>query len=321
MRPANEVHYSKKMTLDQVLTFSFSNIFKQVGAYGQWLLLSLIVVMINLVPVGAILLGIDFSSNIPFYLSPETAFENVNAGMIGLAAVTFIIAVLIDIFFAFFSATWFYRVGLDGYDGVKRSFGERLRLAFQELGPIAAVTLLIGIISFVILMPYLGINFLATFGESAELEALSLVVYLITLPFVYFLSVKFSCAYGLILEEHKGIMESMKLSWQMTKGRGWRIFGYLFLVGLLAGLLIMCLMIPAIILWVVTALAEFTPALLGISIVLSIITYMVMVCIQYGITSNLPIAVYKRLCIEHAEDAPALGDSETVAPKADDIQF
>ena len=309
------------MTLDQVLTFSFSNIFRQAGAYGQWLLLSLIVVVINLIPVGAVLLGIDFSSSIPFYMSPESAFENVNAGMMGLAAVTFIIAILVDIFFAFYSATWFYRVGLDGYDGVKRSFGERIGLGFKELGPIAALTLLIGIVSFVILLPYLGINLLATFSQSAELESLSLLIYFITLPFVYFLSVKFSCAYGLILEEHKGIVESMKLSWQMTKGRGWRIFGYMFLIGLLAGLLIMCLLIPAVILWVITAVAEFTPALVGISIVISILTYMAMICVQYGITANMPIAVYKRLSIEHAEELPASPEEGSESVKTDDIQF
>lgn len=321
MRPAKEVHYTKKMSLDQVLTFSFSNIFKQVGAYGQWLLLSLIVVVINLIPVGAVLLGIDFSSNIPFYMSPETAFENVNAGMMGLAAVTFIIAVIVDIFFAFYSTTWFFRVGLDGYDGVKRSFGERIQITFKEMGPIAALTLLIGIISFVILLPYLGLNLLATFGESAELESLSMLVYFISLPFVYFLSVKFSCAYGLILEQHKGIVEAMKLSWQMTKGRGWRIFGYMFIIGLLSGLLILCAMIPAGILWIIAALAEFTPALLGVSIVISIVTYMVMICVQYGISSNMPIAVYKRLCIEHEEEVPVLNEAGAETDKTDDVQF
>ncbi len=310
MRPAKEVHYTKKMTLDQVLTFSFSNLFKQFGAYSQWLLLSLIIVVVNLIPVGIVLMGIDFSGNIPVYAAPEEIFNNVDVGMIGLATVFFIVAILIDIFFAFYSSAWFYRAGLDGYDDIKRSFGERINVGFKDLGPVAAASLLIGIIVFAFMLPYLVTNMIGTLSENAVMEGISVVLYVIYLVAVYIISVRLSCVFGLILDGNEGVIESIKTSWAMTKGRFWRIFGYMLLIGILAGLLILVLVIPLVILWTVTAVANFTPALLGITIIFSIVGYMVMICMQLGISTSMPIAVYKLLCIEHAEDLPTSVETE-----------
>lgn len=330
MRPAGEVAYNKKMKLDHVLTFSFSNLFRQKASYGQWLLLSLIVVIINLIPVGVMLLGFDFNSSIPFYSSPESAIENVNAGIMGVAAILFLIVFIFDIFFAFYSSAWFLRTGLDGYDFETRTFGERISKCFSDLGPIAAVTFLLGIINFVFMLPYLVTNIMVEVTGNESLAALSMLFYVVFLVIAYFINVKFSCAYGLILEQRKGVIESLKLSWEMTKGRGWRIFGYAFLIALLAGMLVFSIFIPVIILWVIAIVSEFAPAVLGITIVLSVISYMVAICIQYGISCNMPIAVYKRLVIEHEEEElPTLPETQegvdtttevSEKPK-DDIQF
>lgn len=332
MRPAKEVHYTKKMNLDHILTFSFSNLFKQFSAYSQWVLLSLIIVVINLIPVGIVLMGIDFGGSIPVYAAPEEIFNNVNVGLIGLASIFFIIAILIDIFFAFYSSVWFYRVGLDGYDGVKRSFGERFKLGFRELPKVAAASILIALIVLAFMIPYIAVDFVSEATGSMFWAGLGVLLYVIYMVAAYTISIRLSCTISLIMDGEQGVIEAIKTSWAMTKGRSWRILGYMLLIGLLGGLLIVGLMIPAIILWVVTAVADFTPALLGITIIFSILSYMIIIGIQMGITTNMPVAIYKRLCIEHEEELPTASEADgtttspSVAsldstPKDDEIKF
>lgn len=321
MRLANEVPRHKKMSLDQILSFSFSTLFKERSAYGQWLLLSMIVVVINLIPVGIFIMGVDFSGTIPLYATSEEIFKNINMGSMMAASLLFMVALLLDLVFAFFSSAWLLRLGLDAYDGVKRNFKERLGLSFRDLGKIIGPALLLGIFNFIILLPYMVLSAVSETNQDTGLMVAAMLCYFLGILVMVFVSVKISCLFGLILDREMPFMEALKLSIAMTKGRGWRIFGYQFLISLLSGLLVFAIFIPAMILWVVTIVANFNASLLGASIVLSIIVYMIALCIQYGVSCNLPMAVYRRLEIEHSEDPEPEQLDQTPKSPTDDLIF
>ena len=321
MRLANEVPRHKKMTLDQIMSFSFSTLFKERSAYGQWLLLSMIVVVVNLIPVGIFIMGIDFSGTIPIYATSEEVFKNLNMGSMMAASLLFMVALLLDLVFAFFSSAWLLRLGLDAYDGVKRNFKERLGQSFKDLGKIIGPALLLGIFNFIVLLPYIVLSAMSDASQDTALLGASMLCYFLGVLVMVFVSVKLSCLFGLILDRDMPFMEALKLSFAMTKGRGWRIFGYKFLINILSGLLVFAIFIPAMILWAVTIVANFDASLLGASVVLSIIVYMVALCIQYGVSCNLPMAVYRCLEKEHSEDPEPEQQDQMPKPPTDDILF
>lgn len=302
MRIAKEVPRAKKMTVDQILSFSFSTLMKERAAYGQWMLMGLIIAIINLLPVGVFALGMDFNSNFSIWVEPERYFENINVSTIVAASILLLIAGLIDLVFAFFSTSWFLRLGLDAYDSVTRSFKERFNMAFKDLGRLIGPMILVGIFNFVVLLPYTITNTIAGINPDASMSDLSVGLYIIGLIVIYFVVIKITCLYGLLLDRDLGFVEAVKTSIQMTKGRWWRIFGYYFLVGLLSIVMGLIFCIIPIILWVVTGVSGFAAAMVGISVLLTVVAYVLMICASEGVSSNMQMAIYRCLEIEHSED-------------------
>ncbi len=302
MRIAKEVPRAKKMKVDQILSFSFSALIKERAAYGQWMLMGLIIAIINLLPVGVLALGMDFNSNFSILVEPERYFENINVSTIVAASILLLIAGLIDLVFAFFSASWFLRLGLDAYDSVTRSFKERFNIAFKDLGRLIGPMILVGIFNFVVLLPYTITNTIAGINPDASMSNLSVGFYLIGLIVIYFVVIKITCLYGLLLDRDLGFVEAVKTSIQMTKGRWWRIFGYYFLVGLLSIVMGLIFSIIPIVLWVVTGVSGFAAAMVGVSVLLTVVAYVLMICASEGVSSNMQMAIYRCLEIEHSED-------------------
>lgn len=320
MRPAQDVPSNKKMTLDQVLTFSFVTLMREKAAYGQWMLLCLVVVLLNLLPVGVFLLGIDFNNTLPFYAAPEAILEQLNGGAVITSVILLLVALLVDLVFAFYSGAWFYRVALDAQSGEERSFIERLGLGMKDLGKLVAPMILLGVFNIVCMVPYYIVDGVMTASGSDGLSGLALIFYAIGMFGSFFLAVKLICAYGLILVENYGVMDAFKESFTMTGGRGWRIFGYSIVIGLLGILLALVTAIPLVAIWAVTFMTDFTPALLGAAIILTILFYLVMMVVQSGINANMTMAVYRGLRIEHSEDEPTgSGDFAPEPPKEDDV--
>jgi membrane-anchored glycerophosphoryl diester phosphodiesterase (GDPDase) len=302
MRNAKEVPRAKKMKVDQILSFSFSALIKEKAAYGQWMLMGLIIAIINLLPVGVFALGMDFNSNFSILVEPERYFENINVTTIVAASILLLIAGLIDLVFAFFSASWFLRLGLDAYDSVTRSFKERFNMAFKDLGRLIGPMILVGIFNFVVLLPYTITNTISGINPDPSMVSLSMGLYFIGLFVIYFVVIKISCLYGILLDRELGFVEAVKTSIQMTKGRWWRIFGYYFLVGLLSIVMGLVFCIIPIILWVVTVVSGFAAAMVGVSVLLTVVAYVLMICASEGVSSNMQMAIYRCLEIEHSED-------------------
>lgn len=302
MKLANEVPRVKRMSVDQILSFSFSTLIKERAVYGQWMLMGLIIAIINLLPVGVFVLGMDFNSSFSILQEPERYFENINMTTIAVASILLLVAGLVDLVFAFFSASWFMRLGLDAYDSVTRSFNERFGMAFKDLGRLIGPMILVGIFYFVVMLPYLVTDVMANMNPDLSLKGLSLILQFLYYVITYFVLIKISCLYGLLLDRELGLVESVKTSIQMTKGRWWRIFGYYFLVGLLLIVMGLVFCILPIILWVVTGFSGFAPAMVGFSVLLTVVFYVLIICFSEGVSANMQMAIYRCLETEHSED-------------------
>lgn len=309
MIEAKAVPYQRKMTVGKVISFTFAKVFKEINGVGQWILLMLLVALMNLIPLGLIMFSIMGTySYLPALGSVPNPFENANLAFLIPGAVLMLLVFIADIGFGIFSLAWFNRLGLDAFDGEKRLFGERFKLAMTETYRLVGPVLLLGLAGIVAMIPYYISSAVDAGGSLVSDPApvtsgLTRIFYFVGLCISYYISVKTVASYGLLLEKPElQIMECFKTSFDMTKGRGWRILGYYICLGILVFLLCLALIIPGIIVWVVAAVTDFNIGATVIAVVLSSVLYMLLLAFSGAAQGMFTAGVYKFLMIEHTEE-------------------
>lgn len=322
MIEAKAVPFEKKMTVGKVVSFVFAKIFKEISAVGQWLLLTLLVVLINIIPLALLVFSIGASAAyLPTGGSSMNPFENANLSLLIPAAILMLVVFVGDIVFGIFSTAWFNRLGLDAFDGIKRVFGERFKLAMKETWRLIAPILLLSLVGIIIMIPYYIVSAMDSANAVMTMDyvagpfssPLATLFYFAGMIGAYYVSIKTVASYGILLENPEmQVMDCFKESFAMTKGRGWRIFGYYITFGILLVLLFIGLIIPIVIVWVVVSMTEFNIGVTVVAVVLSTLLYMLILAFATGTQGLFTAVVYKYLMIEHSEDLPTeVGSGDT----------
>ncbi len=322
MIEAKSVPFEKRMTLGKVISFTFGKFFKEIAAVGQWLLLMLGVALLNALPIGLIAVSIDWkNAYLPVMGLPASPFDTANMGLLISGCILLLVVLIFDIVFAFYTTAWFNRLGLDAFDGNKRVFGERFNLAFKDLWRLVAPLLLLSLVGIIAMIPYYIVNAMNTMNAVSTMmmetsqpsSPLEIIFYILGMIVAYYVSIKTTAVYGILLENPEmQVMDCFKQSFAMTKGRGWRILGYMISLGLLLVLAFIALFIPGIIVWVIAGVTQFNIGVTGFAVVVTIILYLVLFALSAGIQGMFVAAIYKYLVIEHSEDTPAITEEVKV---------
>lgn len=309
MIEARAVPYQRKMTLGKVLSFAFASFFKNITAVGQWMLLSLLLIIINVVPLALIVFSIMGSSTyLPAIESMGNPYENANLALMIPGAVLMLLVLIIDIGFFIFTSAWFNRLGLDAFEGKKRIFGERFKLGMKDTYRLVGPLLLLYILGWISMAPsYIVSAIDVGNGMNGDVmpftSPMAALFYFIALVLMYFVIVRTIAIYGILLENPEmQVMDCFKESFAMTKGRGWRILGYMISLMIITSLAGGALFVPFIMIWFVPALTNFNIGITVVAILLSIIFYMVVIAFGTGTMGMLTAGIYKFLMIEHTEE-------------------
>lgn len=318
MIEAKAVPYEKRMTLGKVISFTVAKVFKEITAVGQWILLMLLMVLINLIPMALIVISIMGSfSYLPALGATSNPFESANLALMIPGAVLMLLAIIADIGFGIFTLAWFNRLGLDAFEGQKRAFGERFKLGMKETYRLVGPVLLLGIFGLLAMIPNYIVSAMdigsGISGDMAPFTSpLATLFYFVGLCVSYFITIKTIAAYGLLLENPEmQVMECFKASFAMTKGRGWRILGYFICLLIIIILVCLALAIPGLLVWLVVLATDFSVGVTVIAVVVSIVLYMLMIAFGSGVQGMFTAGVYKHLMIEHTEEVTEVADGHS----------
>jgi hypothetical protein len=132
--------------------------------------------------------------------------------------------------------------------GNRLSFGEAWNRVKGRVGALIGWALLATLAIFVVaILSGLAIAGLATFGFMAGEGFGLILVVILTLAFgVFLLWVVYRLIFvpPIIAIERSGIKQSIRRSWELTRGHFWRIFGIYLLGSIIAGLLVSLLLLP-----------------------------------------------------------------------------
>lgn len=301
---AKEVPRHKRMTVDEVLSFSFKSAMKEFSALSLWILMCLLVFSVNIGLVFLWVKAVDSGGTLPIWAVSESRFVDTLTNNWVLYGVMGLLLILLDIYFALFSSAYFFRLGVDHRDGKKRSASERLSLAFSESVKLLPAYLLYFVISLGVMTPYLlvaGVDvFMGKTGESGLSVILNLLGSIVSMV----IAVRFFCWYIIILVEDSKTIAALRKTFDMTGGRFFRILGYSILISLILGLIGLVAVIPFIILWVFIAASDFQMAFVSIGLFLSVVGYAVLIAFSAAINANSQVAVYYALNRENEPDLP-----------------
>ena len=124
-----------------------------------------------------------------------------------------------------------------------RSFGGRETSVREVLGQaLRRLPTLIGagLLTLIVLVGIVlaGVVFSAVlFVGGGVAVFLGLIVFVGALAAMFFVSVRWTIYQQAIMLERAGAAEALSRSWRLVSGSGWRVFGYVILVGLAVGLL------------------------------------------------------------------------------------
>lgn len=128
------------------------------------------------------------------------------------------------------------------YQGARRrkiDITSIFRTTFRKLLPIFITDLLLGIIVLIPLVPALDLIF-GTVASASSLDPISaisaLVAVFVLIVIAVFLTIKFWLTFPILMLENKGSVDSLKASWQRTKGHLLSIIAVSILYALAVGL-------------------------------------------------------------------------------------
>lgn len=302
MIEAKQVPRHRKMTVDEVMAFSFKVLPKQF-LNGIWWLLSLFLVIILNIAAAVFIISIfDSNSTIPLLAMLDSGYMPDLDRYLVFALLMGLILLALDFIYSLFSTAYIFRLGIDAWHKQERTFGERLALAYKEGWALAGVTGLYAAAVTVITVISFVVTYTSVFTDAYWILAIQIVFNFASSVVMYYLSVKLSCWIPLIMEEYYGTFEAIRVSFAMTKGRGWRIFGYLILIGLILGFGVAFagLMLGGIGVLLI-AISE-SPFVVAPGIILILIAYLGAILIVSLGEINTTVGVYYGLLKEHTED-------------------
>lgn len=114
------------------------------------------------------------------------------------------------------------------------SVGEALRLSFSRL-PVLIGTALVamGLVAGVILVAVL-IGVAVSVASVRMGAAVGLILGFVAAGFVFFASIRLVLLNPVVIDDHLGVMNSLRRAWALTRGHFWRLFGFLLVVILLS---------------------------------------------------------------------------------------
>ncbi|MEM5772770.1 MAG: glycerophosphoryl diester phosphodiesterase membrane domain-containing protein [Candidatus Aenigmatarchaeota archaeon] len=118
--------------------------------------------------------------------------------------------------------------------------GEALKSSLKKFGKILLTLIILAGISIAIISIPLLVFILSIFFSSTILLVLSLILLIPFVVILVFFSLRLSIAIPILILENKSLMESIKKSWNMTKGQIWSILGG----SLLLALVVMVISLP-----------------------------------------------------------------------------
>lgn len=304
MIEAKHVPRHRKMTIDEMMAFCFKSLPKQFLNGIWWLVGLVLVALLNIAAVFFAVYLFDSNSTIPLLAFLDSgSLPDLDMPFISGFILTLLL-LAVDFIYALFATAYIYRLGLDAGYGTQRSFGERLSLAYKEGWALAGVGGLYVLMVILMMTVSLVVTFGATFTDLYWLLGIQILFELVSTVALYYFSVKLSCWIPLIIEEGYTTFEAWSMSFAMTKGRGWRIFGYQILIGLIVGIgaMLMLLILGGAGVGLILAdLNGFISALGGILVTLAYFAFIAVVTL---VDVNLSVGIYNALDREHTEDLP-----------------
>ncbi len=119
--------------------------------------------------------------------------------------------------------------------GARAAVGRGLRRLPSIAG--AYLLYLLALVAIVAVGAVLGLAFVAGGSAGGLLLFAGLVVLVSTVATALFVVVRWSLIMPVLMLEGRGAIEALGRSWQLVAGSGWRVLGYLLLIGILVGLL------------------------------------------------------------------------------------
>jgi|GEM_PF-2936434 len=249
----------------EIFKFSFLDLFKQKGVLKYFLFWSLFLIVLSILQSYVIYFVFGAAAKNPS-ISPAGI-----VALISYAVIFFFVFILIaSIITAFFSYLLFaLALSAKGKSSVKFSFLRGIKLlllgivaSFASLFSIFKLKLLLvpvgGVLSFVIALilfmlsskmssSYAGGEYL--FAIAVVLIGVLFVLAGVLLFFAYFVivaynSIRLSMSQIIFVEKEKTIMDSLKLSWGITRGKVLPIFLVMLAIGLAVGVVSSCVTIP-----------------------------------------------------------------------------
>lgn len=299
------------MTVDEEMAFSFKVLPKQF-LNGIWWLLSLILIVgLNGAALIFMVSLIDDNSTIPFYAMLDSGYMPDLDRYLVFGLLTLLILLVIDFVYCIFATAYVFRLGIDGWNGQERRFGERLSLAYREGWALAGVGGLYVLAVIVMMGVSFGVTFASVFTDLNWILIIQIGFNFVSTIVMYYISVKLSCWIPLIMEEYYGTFEAWRMSFNMTKGRGWRIFGYQILIGLVVGLGITFFGLILGFIGVALIAAGESPLLVAPGIILIAIAYFGALVTIFLVDANTLVGIYYSLVREHTED-PAIPEGQPI---------
>ncbi len=226
------------------------------------------------------LLGVELMKNVDNTVDPIYYFYQQGALSylyIGLMILSGLLGILI------YSALTYNSLYKKERMGLGPTLRGGLRYYFKYLGLTIAFVFIFGLI---LAIP-LTLIVLSFFLDSMALLGIGGVVFFIAL--LLYLWIVFSLIFSayVLIGERKGILESMRVSWRITKGQWWRIFGY--------GLLFM---VAAIAMYIPAGIIIFSTSLLTQNQIAVTVISSIMNLIIYSIIYPLFVLIFKNIYLE-----------------------
>lgn len=116
---------------------------------------------------------------------------------------------------------------------LREAFGQGVGRFLSVLG----ASLILGLIVAGLLLVPLGFVIAGTFSRDVCLIGTGGLLLLALLPIVLYVYIALALYLPAIMIEEKTAIESLKRSWELTRGRRWAVFGGLFVITLISGVL------------------------------------------------------------------------------------
>jgi hypothetical protein len=240
-------------------------------------------------------------------ITSENNLSGIITAILGTIFIMVILSLIFEVIFCILFYIWLLSIvylsiynetgGMKGKQAIKDS----LKYFWNYLG----LTIILGLIFSAILMPfYAGLFISALLKNNAIGILIFIVCAIITLIPAVFFGVKLLFSSFIMFKENIGIIESIKSSYELTKGKWLKTFGYLIVVSLIFSIIFLVIygiFYLAIIIFFAIVFAAILVGMGVFALLMLLLVAIVMIVIFeviYALYSLLPFLVSKNLYLE-----------------------